>query len=42
MMKQGTIIVAHYVKGNAQIDPNFKLIKNYARGTAEVAIYEKE
>lgn len=41
-MKQGTIIVAHYVKGNAAIDPNYKLIKNYARGTAEVAIYEKE
>ena len=40
-MKQGTIIVAHYVKGNAKIDENFKLLKNYARGTAEVAIYEK-
>ena len=41
-MKVGTIIVAHYVKGNAKIDENYKLIKNYARGTAEVAIYEKE
>lgn len=41
MMKEGTIIVCHYVKGNAKIDPNFKLIKNYARGSAEVAIYEK-
>ena len=42
MMKEGTIIVCHYVKGNAKIDPNFKLLKNYARGSAEVAIYEKE
>lgn len=41
-MKKGTIIVAHYVKGNAKIDENYKLLKNYARGTAEVAIYEKE
>lgn len=41
MIKEGTIIVCHYVKGNAKIDPNFKLIKNYARGSAEVAIYEK-
>lgn len=42
MMKKGTIIVCHYVRGNAKIDPNYKLIKNYSRGTAEVAIYEKE
>ena len=41
MLKKGTIIVCHYVRGNATIDTNFKLIKNYARGSAEVAIYEK-
>lgn len=40
-LKDGTIIVCHYVKGNAKIDNNFRLIKNYARGSAEVAIYEK-
>lgn len=40
-MKEGTIIVCHYVKGNAKIDQNYKLLKNYARGSAEVAIYEK-
>lgn len=41
MIKEGTIIVCHYVKGNAQIDPTLTLIKNYARGSAEVAIYQK-
>ena len=41
MLKKGTIIVCHYVRGNATIDTSFKLIKNYARGSAEVAIYEK-
>lgn len=40
-LKEGTIIVCHYVKGNATIDPKFTLIKNYARGSAEVAIYQK-
>ena len=41
-LKSGSIIVAHYVKGNAKIDQELKLIKNDARGTAEFAIYEKE
>lgn len=37
----GTIIVCHYVKGNASIDSKFSLLKNYQRGSAEVAIYQK-
>lgn len=41
-IKEGTIIVAHYVKGNASIDQELKLIKNDSRGSAEFAIYEKE
>lgn len=42
MLNDKCFIICHYVKGNAELieNPCLKVIKNYAYGASEVAIYE--
>ena len=42
MINDNGYIICHYVTGNSYIDTRFKLVKNYAKGKHEVAIYKKE
>ena len=40
MLKEGSFVICHYVKGNASIDTKLKCIKNYAHDIHELAIYK--
>jgi len=42
MLGDHALIVCQYVKGNHKIDERLNVIKNYAYGTSEVIIYEKD
>lgn len=42
MLNDECFVISHYVTGNATINQDLKLIKNYSTGINEVAIYKYE